>query len=271
MARRVYLAGCHPERSEGPALSMRKLLGVLLVAAAFHAYAADLAPDYARESRWAAEVVPQIVVGDAIALATPHRDRVLAIHATPSGTPKGAVIVVHGAGVHPDWALIGDIRTMLAERGFETLSVQMPVLAADAKAAAYEALYALAAERLDAADAWLRAHGKARIAVVSHSMGSAMVDAWLAESGRGKVVAWVAIGLAQPFMSRPRMPILDVHGERDFEAVIRSAQQRATRLPRDECSATVTLDDTDHFLDHAVPRAVARMAPFLDAAFDGRC
>jgi pimeloyl-ACP methyl ester carboxylesterase len=67
------------------------------------------------------------------------------------------------------------------------------------------------------------------------------------------------------------MPILDVHGERDFEAVIRSAQQRATRLPRDECSATVTLDDTDHFLDHAVPRAVARMAPFLDAAFDGRC
>src|SRR5438128_2064301 len=35
--------------------------------------------DYAREERWAAEIVPSLVVGDAIYLSTPERARVLSI------------------------------------------------------------------------------------------------------------------------------------------------------------------------------------------------
>ena len=97
-------------------------------------------PDDARETRWAEEVVPQLVVGDAVWLSTPHRARVLAIYATPGVPAKGAVLVVHGAGVHPDWGLIGEIRSGLVERGFATLSVQMPVLASDAPRGEYASL-----------------------------------------------------------------------------------------------------------------------------------
>ena len=64
-------------------------------------------------------------------LALPDDPRVLAIFTEAASVPKGAVIVVHGLGVHPDWNLIGDLRTRLAERGYATLAVQMPVLAAD--------------------------------------------------------------------------------------------------------------------------------------------
>ena len=50
----------------------------------------------------------------------------------PSGAAAGGVVVVHGLGVHPDWGLIGGLRSGLADAGYVTLSVQMPVLAATA-------------------------------------------------------------------------------------------------------------------------------------------
>ena len=39
--------------------------------------------------------------------------------------------LVHGLGIHPDWGLIGALRSDLPDAGYTTLSVQMPVLAAD--------------------------------------------------------------------------------------------------------------------------------------------
>jgi hypothetical protein len=93
---------------------------------------AALAADYAREERWAQEIVPALVVGDAVYLATPSRAKVLAILTQPAAGAKAGVIVVHGLGVHPDWGLNGGLRTGLAEAGYITLSVQMPVLAATA-------------------------------------------------------------------------------------------------------------------------------------------
>src|SRR3954469_20393090 len=47
--------------------------------------------DYMREERWAREVGPSLVVGDAVYLATPARSKVLAILTTPGATSKGAI------------------------------------------------------------------------------------------------------------------------------------------------------------------------------------
>ena len=45
-------------------------------------------PDYAREDRWADEIVPAIVVGEAVYLATPARSRVLAIYHRCRAAPR---------------------------------------------------------------------------------------------------------------------------------------------------------------------------------------
>ena len=108
--------------------------------------AAAVVADIARETRWANEVVPQLVVGDAVWLATPQHPRVLALYTKAPAATRNAVIVVHGLGVNPDWNLIGVLRTTLADQGFATLSVQMPVLAADAPRDDYQALFADAGE-----------------------------------------------------------------------------------------------------------------------------
>jgi pimeloyl-ACP methyl ester carboxylesterase len=253
-----------------PAMMLRKLAAAAALATAFGASAAT-APDDARESRWADEVVPQLVVGDAVWLSTPQRARVLALYTEPSGTAKGAAIVVHGLGVHPDWELIGARRSALPQRGVATRSGQLPVLAANTAPEPYVDLFPVAGERLDAALAWLRARGHTKVAVVSHSMGAAMVNAWLARGAPGRVDAWVPIGLAVAFAAPPRVPVLDVIGERDYRDVLAMAKERKAALPRDRCSQAVTISGTDHFLAGAVPRAVDRIAPFLEQAFAGNC
>ena len=246
-------------------------LSALVLAGLAARVPAAIVPDDARESRWAAEVVPQVVVGDVVWLATPQRARVLALYTEPGGTAKGAVIVVHGAGVHPDWGLIGELRSRLADAGFATLSVQMPVLAADAPAEDYRTLFPIAAERLDAAVAWLRAHGAARIVVVSHSLGAAMVDAWLAGSARTRVDAWVPIGMQVPFTRPPTLPVLDITAQRDAAGALEHAPLRRSQLPSDACSAAVRMPNTDHFLAGALPAAVKRIAGFLDRVLAGAC
>ncbi len=246
-------------------------------------------PDMAREDRWAAQVAPQVVVGDVVWLSTKLRPRVLALYTKPSGVAKGAVIVVHGLGVNPDWDLIGVLRTALADHGFATLSVQMPVLAADAPATDYVDLYPEAGARLSAALAWLHERGYAKIAVVSHSLGAAMTDAWLAHgggranagasaqggaiagAGGAGIVAWVPVGMAVPFSMRPRMPVLDVVAGGDLPVVLASDRERTRELAGDRCSHGVTVPGVDHFYEGAEARLVDVIVPFLGDVFDARC
>ena len=231
------------------------------------------AADYAREARLAQEIVPAIVVGDAVYLATARQPRVLAIY-TEAMAPriaKAAVIVVHGLGVHPDWGLINGLRTGLAEAGMSTLSVQMPVLAADAPREQYTALFPDSSERLAAAAAYLRERGAERIAIVSHSMGASMADAYLSSSSSAKLSAWVPIGMMMAFASRPEMPVLDVTAERDLPQVLESASKRAAGLPRDGCSKHVVIAGTDHTMENRQKELVAVLAPFLMRAFAGQC
>ena len=235
------------------------------------AVAAEAAgPDYAREERWAQEVVPQVVVGDAVWLSMRGRPRVLALYTVPAGATKGAVVIVHGMGVHPDWNLNGALRTQLAERGYATLAVQMPVLAADASRDGYRELFPDAGDRLAAALAWLRAKGFTRVAILSHSMGAAMTDAYLAPGDAAALAAWVPVGMLVDFSKPPRVPVLDVVAERDFPETLASAKLRASRLPRDGCSGAVTIPATDHYMNGATTALADTVAAFLDRVYVAR-
>lgn len=250
------------------AAGARLLVHAMLALGAAIASAATA--DVARETRWAEQVVPQLVVGDAVWLATPQHPRVLALYTEPPKTTREAVVVVHGMGVNPDWNLIGVLRTALADRGFATLSVQMPVLAADARRDDYIALFPDAGERLTSAVAWLHAKGYARVAIVSHSMGSAMVDAWLAR-GSASVDAWVPVGMLVPFAVAPRQPVLDVVAERDLPDALSASKMRKPQLPRDACSGALVVGGTDHYFGDAAPRLAEAIAPFIARALGGSC
>jgi len=247
-----------------------------LVAAALlglHAFAAPAAsrPDYIREGRWAQEILPTLVVGDPVYLSTPQRQKVLAILTTPAGAAKGGVIVLHGMGVHPDWGLIGALRTDLADAGFVTLSVQMPVLATEAPHADYKATLPEAGDRILAAIAYLRSRGVAKIAIVAHSLGATAADAYLARDDALPVDAFVPVGLPVAFAAPPREPVLDVVAERDLPEVKAAAPRRSPELPKDGCSRQIVIAGADHFFGREHKALDAAIVPFLERVYAGGC
>ena len=227
----------------------------LALAAAFLVLAgcAAMAPDYAREQRWADEIVPGLVVGEAVRIDLPKQaggHRFVGLMTRASGKPKGAVLLVHGMGVHPDFGVTGALRARLADLGYTTLSIQMPVLNADAPAEGYLRLFPEAAARLTAAMQYLNERGYARAAVVSHSLGARMVNYWLSRQPTQPVTAWIALAVSdgelQALKGLP-FPVFDVYAEKDLDVVLDNARERAAVLRQLPGSKQVMVYGTDHY------------------------
>ena len=110
---------------------MRPILIVIVFILGLFSMPANAA-DIEREKRLASEIVDSIMDGDAeYLLAGEHQ--FLAIY-TEAEDPRGGVIIMHGRGFHPDWIDVANpLRAGLAEAGWNTLSIQMPVLDKEAK------------------------------------------------------------------------------------------------------------------------------------------
>lgn len=223
--------------------------------------------DYAREQRWATEITPAILVGDPVQLALPSGRKFLAIHA-PNAKAQAGVVIVHGLGVHPDWGLINPLRSTLSEQGYATLSVQMPVLASEARGEQYPPLFPEAAERIAAAVQFLRDRGHRKVAIVAHSLGARMANVYLNTAGTPAIDAFVAIGISGEY-TRPetfRAPVLDLMGEKDLPAVLDHAAKRATAIRGIRGSAQISVAGADHFFNGMDAELLRNVKLFLDRA-----
>jgi len=212
--------------------------------------AAGAAPaqDYEREKRWAAEVVPNVVVGDAVQLKLPSGREFLGLYAERKGA-QAAILLVHGVGVHPDHGVIGILRVALAETGYSTLSIQMPVQKSDAALEDYyPAVFPEAVERIRAGARWLQAKRYPRLVLLSHSMGSWMANVYYEQTRDAPFAAWVCIGLTGGFggMGNVRIPVLDLYGENDLPPVLRADWRRRLTLHSIEGSKQVRIAGADH-------------------------
>src|SRR5687767_7511144 len=182
------------------------------------------------------------MVGDAVWLQQKNGHRFLSLY-TQSLNPKGAVIIAHGRGWSPDFELYGILRTRLAELGYTTLSIQIPVLPSTAILGLYVPLYPDARERFQLAVDFLKAKGHKDIAIVSHSLGATMANQYLIRTDETAVKAWVFIGIFQGLeeMFRIRIPVLDVFGERDWDVTRFGAEERKAQIEKVPGSAQVVV------------------------------
>lgn len=221
--------------------------------------------DCAREQRWADEITSAILLGDPVHLELKSGRKFLAIY-TPNQKAVAGVILVHGLGTHPDCKLMSPLRSLLAEQGYATLSVQMPLLAADASSDQYPPLFPEAAERLQTAVAFLRGQGHGKIAIVSHSQGSRMTNFFLNTIAQPQVDAWVAIGIPGLFTAPEsfKAPVLDLFGENDTPIVLDNAGKRSDALRRVRGSAQIQVGSADHFFNGREAELVMQVRQFLD-------
>ncbi|CAC9544082.1 hypothetical protein BHECKSOX_2394 [Bathymodiolus heckerae thiotrophic gill symbiont] len=225
---------------------MRKILISLLLLSNV-AFAQTL-PDFAKEARWAEQVEDGIMDGDVVWLMANDHE-FMSIY-TPSETDSNkAAIIVHGKGVHPDWPqVIQVLRVALTEQGFNTLSLQMPVLENEADSHAYMSLLDKADARIQSALNYLKSESLETDVLIAHSFGGVMSTHFLT-SNLGTVKRFVGIGMSDMtvrYLKNIKLPILDLYGDKDIQSVMRSAADRANTNNKEYTQKRV---DADHFFN----------------------
>ena len=247
---------------------LRKTICAAAICAPLFAAAQQQPSDYAREKRWADEIVPSIVSGEAVWLEAPRTEKFLGIY-TEAKNARGAIILAHGLGVHPDHGLIGELRTRLADTGYTTLSIQMPILSADAPPARYPVLFWEADARFAAAMTYLKRKRNDRIVLLSHSMGSRMANHYVGAHPLVPLAGWISLSISSGDFApiqRVKFPVYDVYAENDTDAVLKGAQKRALALKRMRGSSQAMVFATDHFFAKKEKELVSLIGLLLEGA-----
>ncbi len=243
---------------------MRSVLSLALL---FSCLAVN-AQDYPREKRWADQIVPGLVVGEAVWIAQKNGHKFLSLW-TEAEKPRGAIILAHGRGWNPDFELYGVLRVKLAEQGYSTLSIQLPILGGGAKIGDYIPTYPEAAERFHLAAEWLKARGFYNVSIVSHSLGATMANQYLINTADTYVKAWVFIGIINGLeeMFRIKIPVLDVYGGKDWEVTQVGAYERKRQILKIAGSRQVVVPDALHFFEQKEEELVEEIVGWLDDVF----
>jgi alpha-beta hydrolase superfamily lysophospholipase len=226
------------------------------------------AQDYEREKRWSDSILKTLIIGSAVWLEQKNGHRFLALY-TEAEKPRGAVIIAHGRGWSPDFELYGTLRTRLAELGYSTLSIQLPVLPSTAILGLYVPLYPDARERFQLAIDFLKGKGQRKIGIVSHSLGATMANQYLIRTDEKAIGAWVFIGILQGLeeVFRITIPVLDVYGSKDWTVTLWGADERRRQIERIPGSAQVEVPNATHFFEGKEEELLRVVVAFLDKSF----
>jgi len=221
--------------------------------------------DYEKERRWADDILPTLLVGKAEWLQQKNGHRFLSLY-TEAKAAKGAVIIAHGRGWSPDFELYGTLRTRLAEEGYTTLSIQLPVLPSTAILGLYVPLYPDARERFQLAVDFLKSKGYKNIGIVSHSLGATMANQYLIRTDDTTIKSWVFVGILQGLeeMYRIKIPVLDVFGSNDWTVTMWGAPEREKQILANPASAQVMVPNATHFFERREEELVRIVTAFLD-------
>ena len=180
---------------------------------------------------------------------------------TEAEKPRGAVDhrATAAAGARTT-SCTASLRTKLAEQGYTTLSIQLPVLGGGAKIGDYIPTYPDAAERFELAAKFLQDKGYKNIAIVSHSLGATMANQYLINADKTPVKAWVFVGIINGLeeMFRIKIPVLDVYGSKDWEITQVGAYERKKQIDKVPGSEQVVVPGRAALLRGQGRRAGAR-------------
>jgi len=199
--------------------------------------------------RWADQYVDALLDGEAITMNDGGHD-FLGILTESAEPGKSAAIVLHGMGAHPDWPqIISPMRVYLAETGWTTLSLQLPILANEATEEEYRAVIPQASPRIKAGITLLRQAGYKDIVIVAHSLGCPMA-AYALTNGAEGVRGFVAIGMSDStlkYLGKINIPLLDIFGSEDLGHVVNTASKRKDAASSNSGYSQQVVAGADHF------------------------
>ena len=242
----------------------------------------SVAQDFERESRLEAEIVDAILDGEPVHLDADGRSFLGIYTEAADGESGRAVIVLHGRGFHPDWPEVAaPLRVELPEHGWDTLSLQMPVLGKSARYYDYVPIFPAAFPRIRAGIEFLRARGARAVVLAAHSCSVHMAMAFVRIRGDTGFDGFIGIGMGatdyrqpmrEPFpLATMSVPVLDLFGDEDYPAVRREAPNRllAIRASGNPRSAQRVVPGAEHFFRDMEGPLVESVTEWLATLPDG--
>lgn len=255
-------------------LSNFSLLAILMLWGSAHA------SDLVRELRITEEIEESILVGEAIRLQAGDIEFLAIYSEAETANTKGAVILLHSRGAHPNWVdVIQPLRSELPSSGWETLSLQMPVAAAEAPDWIWLELIPEAFPRIKAGIEFLMQRKRRKIALLGHSFGARMGAEFLATVKPQEIGSFVAIGLPANrkeqdsgtlgALKKINIPLLDIYGSQDISQVLESARARAAAALQAKNSnyRQIEVAGADHFFNGLDDLLVAQVRAWLERNF----
>ena len=227
------------------------ILGIALVAPCF-------ASDLGKEQRWREQVADSIMDGEEVDVMV-DGSAVFGIYTEATNDSEKGMIVVHGTGIHPDWEqVVQPIRVAMAEHGWHTLSIQMPILRNGAEFEEYVPLYPGVPPRLKAAEGFLKQKGVDTLVIVAHSQGATMSSYYLSRHSND-IQGFVAIGMSATqkdndvnsaiSLKTINIPVLDLFGSDDLPGVLETAELREQVSTHNVGYSQQVIQGANHFFD----------------------
>jgi len=217
-------------------------------------------PNLERETRMISQIEEAVMDGDVEYLPLSADREFFSIYMEAEEESKGSVIILHSRGYHANWdSTIKPLRVELAKKGWDTLSLQMPVLNKEAKYYDYVPIFPHSHERIEAGIEFLKEQGKKKIILISHGCGAHMAMSFFDKNGEKGIDGYVGIGMGATDYKQKlvktfpldliEIPVLDVYGEKDFPGVIRMAEERSDlmHVPNNSKSWQEVIPEADHY------------------------
>ncbi len=208
---------------------------------------------------------------------TADEHRFLGIYTESDAPSDRGVIVLHGTGFHPNWEqVVQPVRVGLTDHGWNTLSIQLPLLQRDAAYEDYVPLYPEVPARMEAAHAFLANKGVNTVVVIAHSQGATMASYYLARHPHD-IEALVAIGMSAQHVQQTinsaeslkliEVPVLDIYGSKDFPAVLATAELRRAGAAHNKKYRQQVIDNAYHFFDDHNQELIEALLEWLGEYF----
>jgi predicted alpha/beta-hydrolase family hydrolase len=203
------------------------------------------ASDIEREKLLADAIKDSIIIGDVVSLKAGDTEFIGLLNKETDVKSKGVALILHGMGSNPNAPqLIHPLRDNLAQYGWSTLAIQLPILSHEAPMDDYIALVPESAPRIEASLNYLKENFPNQpCTMVAHSLGAVMAINFLASKEGISCDALVLIGLPTlpsktdetntiVLLEKVKIPTLDIYGSQDLPSVIQMASTRKTILSK---------------------------------------
>jgi pimeloyl-ACP methyl ester carboxylesterase len=219
-----------------------------------------LSSNLEREKRIAESVQDSIIIGEVISLKTADAEFIGLLSNEEPVTPRGSIIILHGMGSNPNAPhIVYPLRSQLAELGWITASIQLPIAAHGASVDDNLALIKESGPRIEATLDYMRENFKnSPCVVIAHSLGAIMATDYFAHQEKLVCDALVLIGLptlpstlaeaqSTELLQKISIPVLDIFGSQDLDSVKKTAPTRKFALIKNNSlNRQIEISGADH-------------------------